>query len=97
MKDGAKSHSVWHQLKQNTQQGSYYHFAKFKRGFNINDTPVEPKGGEIYLISDEGNEKQRNDWSHDSTQWVNKGGDGYPRQNAIVLRKSYNISTKVAD
>lgn len=59
--------------------------------------PVEPKGGEIYLISDEGDEKRRNDWSHDSYQWVNKGGDGYPRQNAIVWRKTYNISTKVAD
>lgn len=59
--------------------------------------PVEPKGGEIYLISDKGDEKRRNDWSHDSYQWVNKGCDGYPRQNAIVWRKTYNISTKVAD
>lgn len=49
------------------------------------------------MISSEGDEKRVNDWSHDGYQWVNKGGDAYPRKEPIMWKKYYNISLKVAD
>ena len=58
---------------------------------------VRPKAGEIFFISSGGDERKRNDWSHDGNQWVNKGGDGYPRKDKIMWRKNYNISLMPAD
>lgn len=55
--------------------------------------PWRPKAGEIYLISSGGDDRRKNDWSHDGYQWVNKGGDGYPRKEKILWRKYYSIST----
>lgn len=59
--------------------------------------PWQPKAGEIYLISSGGDDRKKNDWSHDGYQWVNKGGDGYPRKEKILWRKYYNISTMPTD
>lgn len=36
------------------------------------------KRSEIYLISDESDEKRINKWSHDSYQWVKKEGMAIP-------------------
>lgn len=59
--------------------------------------PWRPKAGEIYLISSGGDDRRKNDWSHDGYQWVNKGGDGYPRKEKILWRKYYSISTMPTD
>lgn len=59
--------------------------------------PWRPQAGETYLISSCGDDRRKNDWSHDGYQWVNKGGDGYPRKEKILWRKYYSISTMPTD
>lgn len=51
--------------------------------------PWRPKAGEIYLISSGGDDRKKNDWSHDGYQWVNE-------EMAILGRRKYcggNITT----
>ena len=59
--------------------------------------PQKPKGGDIYLISDEGDEARQKDWSVDGYVWINKGRYSVPSKNPVYYVRRYDLSREKGD
>ena len=59
--------------------------------------PMKPKGGEVYVFSHDGDVNKGNDWRADKYIWVNRGGQGIPKNSKSFWHLSYNISMEAAD
>jgi len=55
-----------------------------------NIPPQHPRGGQVFLISDGGDQAKQNDWSCDGYAWVNKVGYGVPKKNQTVFVSKYS-------
>ncbi|XP_033763353.1 uncharacterized protein LOC117344636 [Pecten maximus] len=60
-------------------------------------TTLKPKGGETFLITDNGDVCRTDDWSCDGYFWVNKGGHGIPKANPKMWKRTYYISEGKGD
>lgn len=54
--------------------------------------PQKPKGGEVYLITDDGNKNRKNNWSADGYLWVNRGRYSVPKKNPAFFVRRYSMS-----
>ena len=54
--------------------------------------PMKPKGGEVYVFSHDGDVNKGKDWRADKYIWVNRGGQGIPKNSKSFWHLSYNIS-----
>ena len=59
--------------------------------------PLKPKGGEVYVFSHGGDVKKSKDWRADKYIWVNRGGQGVPKNSKSFWHLSYNISMSAGD
>jgi hypothetical protein len=59
--------------------------------------PFRPSANEIYIISSEDGDNRLNDWLKDGYQWVNRGGDMYPKKDPLMKKKYYNIRIMAGD
>ena len=55
--------------------------------------PIKPKGGEVFVFSNNGNLEKANDWRADKYIWVNRSGFGVPRGSKSFWRIGYYISS----